>query len=325
MFQNVISISRDGNVGWPSLIYFVISIIIPTYNRVESLKKCIQSLLLQYYIGLEIIIIDDDSDDRTNEYLETLRQYEYISLIFNRNNHGVNYSRNRGIEVAKNDFILFLDSDDFLLENTLGRIRSIIEAHKRTTHFLFLTTDRIDSFKKLTKIQDVLYEDWLSGQIFGDFTHVVATKIMRKYLFFEQFRRYEHLNWFRIFKETSPQLLVPLVTTQRDRNRSDSLTFTGKLRNISAIQSQFESQKLYYSLYHADLRRYSPVSLTYKLIATLMLGVACGQKRECRSIMCYASKPHIKVLGSFVMLLPASWLKYGIIKYSFIKGVKISS
>lgn len=297
----------------------MISIVIPTYNRVSSLKTCIESILPQYYDGLEIIIIDDHSTDSTQHYLEELKQYQFIKIVTNSVNRGVNYSRNRGIEKVTKKFILFLDSDDELTEGSLDKIRNKVEENSEIKHFLFIVSDRVDDFKHLAETRVVQYGDWVSGNIFGDFTHVVYADVMKKFLFFEQFRMYEYLNWLRIKKETSPQLLVPLVTTQRERDRSDSLTASGKLKNVSVIKSRFESEKLYYSLYHKDLSRYNPKSLTYKLIETILLGVACDQKRECRSLIHYASKLHIKILGSLVMLLPSSFLKYGIIKYSSLK------
>jgi glycosyltransferase involved in cell wall biosynthesis len=278
-----------------------------------------QSILSQYYEGLEVIVIDDQSTDGTKLYLHELNQYDFIKIIYNKENRGVNYSRNRGIEAATGKFILFLDSDDALVPQSLCRIKKIIEENRETTHFLFVVSDRADSIRNVTGIKHILYQDWINESISGDFTHVVLAYTMKKYLFFESFRMFEHLNWLRVKKETSPQLLIPVVTTQRQRGRSDSLTISGKLTDVSNIKSKFESQKLYYSLYYADLNLYNPGSLSYKLIETILLGVACNQKKECRGLLHYAGKWHIKIAGYMAILLPPSLVEYAITRYSGLK------
>ncbi len=300
----------------------MISIIIPAYNRVAALKRCIESVIDQVYVGLEVIVIDDFSKDSTRDYIsQVTMQHSFIKFHYNDQNHGVNYSRNRGIEMASNPFILFLDSDDELIEGSLIKIKNVLEEYLLVKHFLFGVSDREVEFKQLAGNKDVQYEDWLNGSVFGDFTHVVSAKIMKKYLFFEEFRMFEHLNWIRVKKETSPQLMVALITTRRERDRTDSLTTSSKLQSMPVIRSKFESEKMFYSMYHKDLTLYNPGSLTFPLVKTILLGVACNQKGNSRSLIKYADKKYIKLLSNLLMLLPSSLIKYGIIKYSTIKGV----
>lgn len=298
----------------------MISMIIPSYNRVRALQRCMKSVLTQYYDGLEVIVIDDFSTDSTREYLATLAvNHPYIKVYFNNQNHGVNYARNRGIEIATKPFILFLDSDDKLADGCLVKIKSILEANPTVKHFLFGIADREEEFKILTTNTHIKYEDWLRGKVYGDFTHVVSSGILRKYMFFEQFRMFEFLNWLRIKKESSPQMLVPLVTTICERNRSDSLTTSSKLLSLPAIRLKFESEQMYYSLYHEDLKRYSPKALNLRLIYTILLGIASNRRQESNLLVKYASSWHIRTLGNLIMLLPSSLIKFGIIYYSNFK------
>jgi len=298
----------------------VISIVIPSYNRASSLQNCIESIILQYYEGLEVIVIDDFSTDETRLYLQKLSQYPFIKTIYNKENRGVNYSRNRGIEASAGKFILFLDSDDALMPESLHQIKKTIEDNCDTIHFLFVIADKVKYVKNLTGPAQVLYQDWISGAISGDFTHVVIASTMKKYLFFEEFRMFEHLNWLRVKKETSPQLLVPVITTQCQRGRSDSLTHSAKLISGTAIRSKFESQKLYYSLYHTDLNRYNPGSLSHKLIETILLGVASKQKKDCRMLLQYAGKWYVKIAGHMAIFLPSVFVRFAIIQYAGLKG-----
>lgn len=84
-----------------------ISVIIPTFNRANFILNCIQSVQKQTYKIDEIIVIDDGSNDNTKELLRHL-DITYIQ----QPNKGVSSARNRGILLAKNEWIAFLDSDD---------------------------------------------------------------------------------------------------------------------------------------------------------------------------------------------------------------------
>ena len=86
-----------------------ISVIIPTYNRKSLTIKAIDSVFNQTYQNLELIIIDDGSSDKTSKYIK--KKYKRIKII-KQNNKGVSSARNKGIKLANNDWIAFLDSDD---------------------------------------------------------------------------------------------------------------------------------------------------------------------------------------------------------------------
>ncbi|MBE7170896.1 MAG: glycosyltransferase family 2 protein [Williamsia sp.] len=299
----------------------MISIVIPTYKRLSSLQKCLQSVISQMTEEMELVVVDDFSQDGTKEYLQDLAgRYPAMKVSSNPQNQGVNYSRNRGIELVTKKFILFLDNDDELVEGSLQKVQQTLRRFSTTKHFLFLVSDRAGEFKDIQEEKKIYYEEWIGGKVSGDFTHVVLSEVMKKYPFFEEFRLYEHLNWLRIKKETSPQLMIPFVVAERDRDRSDSLTASAKLKNKSVIQSKFEAEKVYYSMYHADLRKHNPKSLTTNLLHTIALGMACNRKGDCETMIRYTDKNWIKVLGRLIMLMPSSLLLYGVTRYSALKG-----
>ncbi|GGG12492.1 glycosyltransferase family 2 protein [Pontibacter amylolyticus] len=298
----------------------MISIIIPTYNRIDALKRCVNSLRNQLYDGMEVVIIDDFSQDSTKTYLKSLKDHSnFIKIIFNKENRGVNFSRNRGIEAASKKFILFLDSDDELVPGGLSLIAESINSFKEVNHFLFLVSYRSQEYKTMIEPTYVEYRDWITGELKGDFTHVVRSEIMKQYLFYERFRMFEFLNWYRVFRTTSPQLIIPHVTTKIELNRSDSLTSNTQLTNKSIISNTFDAQSLYYQLYRFDIQHYNPGMLTYGLLKTILLGIASNKKEECNTLISYAEKAHIKLLGQFLTLLPSFLIRRSIITYSQIK------
>ncbi len=88
-----------------------VSIIIPTYNDERYIKRALESILFQSFLDFEIIIIDDGSTDNTKEVLKSYIKDGVIKYIF-QNNSGITIARNKGIKIAKGDYIAFLDSDD---------------------------------------------------------------------------------------------------------------------------------------------------------------------------------------------------------------------
>ena len=87
----------------------LVSAIIPTYNRANTICRAIDSILNQSYKNIEIIIIDDGSTDDT---LKLLKKYGSRIRVVNQCHKGANAARNRGIKEAKGEYIAFLDSDD---------------------------------------------------------------------------------------------------------------------------------------------------------------------------------------------------------------------
>ena len=299
----------------------MISIIIPTYNRLSAVKRCIESVIPQTIPGMEIIVIDDCSQDMTWNYLLQLaKEYDFIKVSVNPQNRGVNYTRNRGIEIASQKYILFLDSDDELYEGSIAEVVKALVANPAVKHFLFLVSDRAQEFAHVKQNKEITYEDWVSARVSGDFTHVVLSTVMKKYLFFEQFKMFEYLNWFRIKKETSPQILIPLITTKRERDRADSVTVGSTLRSLPAIKAKFEAEKFYYALYHEDLKLHYPRALNINLLMVIVLSVASNQKSDSKCMIGYANKNYIKLLGKLITFLPSSVVRYAVIKYSTSKA-----
>lgn len=113
-----------------------ISVIIPNYNSKTYIKKCLNSLLEQEYKVNEIIVIDDYSTDESKNIVKEYEQkYNKIILIENKENKGVSYSRNKGIEIAKSEYVMFCDSDDWYEKQATKKMVETIE--KESADFVF--------------------------------------------------------------------------------------------------------------------------------------------------------------------------------------------
>lgn len=94
-----------------------LSIIVPVYNVAPYLKKCLNSLINQTLNDLEIIIVDDGSTDQSLEICQEYEKKDPRIFVVKQSNQGVSSARNRGLELAKGEWIGFVDSDDYLSEN----------------------------------------------------------------------------------------------------------------------------------------------------------------------------------------------------------------
>lgn len=125
-----------------------VSVIMPAYNGEQYIAQSIQSVLKQTFSGLELIIIDDGSGDRTAEIIANLRQKDNRILYFRQENAGQANARNKGISKSRGDLIGFLDQDDIWIENKLEL--QIKEMNKSQVDLVFsngyvFTGDDIDS------------------------------------------------------------------------------------------------------------------------------------------------------------------------------------
>ena len=92
----------------------MISVIVPVYNTKEYLERCVNSLLMQTYQDMEIILVDDGSTDGSGEICDRFAEREERIRAFHKENGGSSSARNLGIDNAKGDYIGFVDSDDYV-------------------------------------------------------------------------------------------------------------------------------------------------------------------------------------------------------------------
>lgn len=92
----------------------MISVIVPVYNTKEYLERCVNSLLMQTYQDMEIILVDDGSTDGSGEICDRFAEREERIRAFHKENGGSSSARNLGIDNAKGEYIGFVDSDDYV-------------------------------------------------------------------------------------------------------------------------------------------------------------------------------------------------------------------
>lgn len=127
-----------------------LSIVIPYFNSKETIESTVNSIQNKSNLNIEIIIVNDGSDETELSILDKIGSKNINTRIFNQNNRGVSSARNLGIDNARGEYILFLDSDDILIdaltsdiEKTIKKKPDIIVGNRRLFN---LNTDELEEY-----------------------------------------------------------------------------------------------------------------------------------------------------------------------------------
>lgn len=104
--------------------YPLVSIIVPVYNVEKYVRRCVDSLIYQTYQNIEIILVDDGSPDRCGEICDEYAKKDSRVKAIHKPNGGLSDARNKGLDVATGDYVMFVDSDDWLELNTCEILNS---------------------------------------------------------------------------------------------------------------------------------------------------------------------------------------------------------
>jgi len=225
-----------------------VSVVIPTYNRYEFLKRAIESLYAQTHQPSEIIIVDDGSTDKTSQIIQDFPNLVYIY----QKNSGVSSARNRGIKDASYDWIAFLDSDD---EWDKNKLKLQIEFHQNNPQTFMSYTDEkwirdskeIKIPKKFKKFGGEIFNECLSHCIIAPSATLIHKDLLDKVgLFDENLEVCEDYDlWLRVALEHEIGLVNKKLITKY-AGHEDQLSFKhwGMDRfRVIALEKLIESEK----------------------------------------------------------------------------------
>ena len=102
----------------------LVSIVVPIYNVEKYLKRCVNSLLNQTYKNIEIILVDDGSTDSSGAICDQYKPKDNRIVVVHKSNGGLSDARNTGIDMARGEYIAFVDSDDYIHEDYIYNMYS---------------------------------------------------------------------------------------------------------------------------------------------------------------------------------------------------------
>lgn len=138
----------------------VVSVVLPIYNVEKYLNRCVKSVVNQSYKNLEIILVDDGSPDNCPELCEDWAKKDSRIKVVHKENAGLGYARNTGIENATGEYICFFDSDDYIALDAIEKAYSCISENKaEMVLFGFCNVDSSGKTKKcmIPKTKKKLY------------------------------------------------------------------------------------------------------------------------------------------------------------------------
>lgn len=254
-----------------------LSVIIPVYNVELYLRQCIDSVIRQNIEDIEIILVDDGSPDKCpqicDEYAE---QYDYITVIHKKNG-GLSSARNAGLDAAKGEYIIFMDSDDWWNPDVSMNKMLVKVRENKTDMFLFTSFDYIEGdgyykrteHKKLSRISTSTPKDYYQGLLDNGNLEVSAcTKIIKKKflqrnkLYFKEGLLSEDNEWMlRILRVLNKVEIIDRPLYICRMNRKNSITNSIKHKNILDLLKIIESSQNYYKK-HED-EPYMKLELCY--------------------------------------------------------------
>lgn len=115
------------------------SVILPIYKVEKYLHACVDSILNQTYSDFEVILVDDGSPDTCPQICENYAQIDTRVKVIHKTNGGQASARNAGLEIAKGDYICYIDSDDYLIDDkVLERLADKIQGNPDIVHYKFV-------------------------------------------------------------------------------------------------------------------------------------------------------------------------------------------
>ena len=233
----------------------LVSIIIPYYKKKEYILKTINSVLNQSYSQFEIIIIYDDENLSDLNYLDKLFKSEKkIKIIKNSRNIGAGFSRNKGIENAKGDFIAFIDADDIWKKNKLeNQINFMIKEKLEFSHTSYEIIDKNDKVlgKRISR-NFIKVDDLIKSCDIGLSTVIFRKKIIDDQTKFPNLKTKEDfVLWIKILqKNIFISSLNETLTSWRKIDNSLSSSIIQKLSDAFKVYNYYMKFNFFKSCYY---------------------------------------------------------------------------
>lgn len=170
-----------------------VSVIVPVYNVEQYLKECMDSLVGQTLKEIEIICVNDGSDDGSLEILQKYAKDDERITILNQENRGISNARNRGVQKAVGKYLYFMDSDDILELNALEKLYSCAE--KNALDILYFDGESFFETEELREKNKSYFTYYIRK---GDYSQVTAgPDLFRQMVMADEYRVAVWLQFFR--------------------------------------------------------------------------------------------------------------------------------
>lgn len=160
----------------------LLSIIIPVYNAQKYLQECFESILKQSFCDYEVVIVNDGSVDGSEEICKAFAGRDKRFRLFTTENRGVSHARNYGMEKAVGRWVMFLDSDDYLLEESLDCMMALADEETQEVCANYFSEHRYEYKGKQENIPAEhvirMMLDPVNNQLLPEFYHLECATLL---------------------------------------------------------------------------------------------------------------------------------------------------
>lgn len=167
----------------------MISIIVPIYNVELYLEECIKSIINQTYKDIEVILINDGSTDKSGIICDEYAKIDDRIVVSHKENGGVSSARNKGLDIAKGDYIAFVDPDDYIEPNMYEEMFGVIkifdvdivscnyrQIDENNRNSIFFKLDKDELFKDKNKLIEAIFK-------YKNFDMIIFNKLYKSNIF----------------------------------------------------------------------------------------------------------------------------------------------
>ncbi len=237
----------------------LVTVIVPTHNRANLLKRSINSIIKQDYENIEIIIIQDNCNDDTNKVVKQFSDNRIKSIISNNSLGGAG-ARNLGIQNSNGEYIAFLDDDDEWLKNKLSMQISLLDKYDDTA--IITSNFYLNDGKKISKrftphlidLNDLLYLNYC-----GSFSFCLTKKEYLENLFIDNSLQacQDWDLWIKILDKTGlkcrsykDEFFVNYYVDHNNRISSNpNKTYNARINFLRLHNNKMHQKQFYYNLY----------------------------------------------------------------------------
>lgn len=262
----------------------LISVIVPIYKVEDYIRECIESIINQTYKNLEIILVDDGSPDNCGQICDDYAKKDNRIKVIHKENGGLSSARNAGLEIAKGEYISFIDSDDYVSER-------FIEILYRLCYENNADVAECNLLRFKNKIEKIEYSDGtvnlydniqmqmrLYAKPVQVRTVIVCNKLYKKVLF-ETLRfpvgkiNEDEFTTYKVFNNTDKKIVVTSEILYFYRYNENSIT--GRSFNVKRLDvfEAYDERMAFYQkvkqkfLYNCTIVKYQEILADYYVLA----------------------------------------------------------
>lgn len=216
----------------------IVSVIIPAYNCSESISRAIDSALSQK-VALEVIVLDDCSKDVLDDVMLKYQKYDNVRYIKNEKNLGAAKTRNKGVNLAKGEYVAFLDGDDYWAENKLEKQLALLKETRTvlcSTARELLTPDGECTGRVIPVKTVITYKELLKHNSINCSSVLVKTEVAKEFPMHHEDSHEDYIMWLDILKKygqacavNEPLLKYRLSNQGKSGNKLHSARMTFKV------------------------------------------------------------------------------------------------